>query len=494
MCSGSGNLNSMGLAVAEATLQTTVGSIGPLASRVRTLERAVASNRQERDRLRSARAPLGDTIDDGLHVIARDARDAKQRWREKYQPDIAPVRSQLDERHRKLGVTQAELSDKRAELNAAYGWRARIFGTAKVDGLRREIAELEARAANEQKDVDESRSELRDKESALQQQLTAEEERERARSAEHRARWHELTSGIDKYGALADEAQAELTPLRERVGLIQFALNEARLCLQAARKNLEREARTPPASQRGSLDGGYDPRSDPGIGSGTPRTADAGRAAQGFDGGVPPTATARGGQPGTPQVALTPPPPPPPPGGVPGVGAIPYCMPNMGVVGYACIPPPSTARPPPQPLAGIPMPGTAGSPGQPRSSGGGPASGPPAAGAVAAPAAPPAAATGGQCDQPLCREMQQINCKSLGRAMGNCDAAGVPSCGRSDFTLAEVKAACFDNMLRRCNQGVAGGTGSSCVKPGADASCAVRAMRVCGCDPATQPQCRGKWN
>ncbi|HVL59465.1 MAG TPA: hypothetical protein VM491_23475, partial [Burkholderiaceae bacterium] len=114
---------------------------------------------------------------------------------------------------------------------------------------------------------------------------------------------------------------------------------------------------------------------------------------------------------------------------------------------------------------------------------------------------PPAGGTTGPaCDPPICREMQVRNCESLGTAIGNCmqAGAGLPSCGRSKFTLAEVKAACYDNMVRRCQQGTSQVAqkltpGNWCAQRGADPSCEVRAQRVCGCNPKTHPACRGKW-
>ncbi len=92
-------------------------------------------------------------------------------------------------------------------------------------------------------------------------------------------------------------------------------------------------------------------------------------------------------------------------------------------------------------------------------------------------------------------EMCQANCRSFGSNYGNCDQAcvGMTKCGRSNFKMAEVKAACYSNMLTRCNQGMAGGSGDWCVRKGSDASCEARAQRVCGCPVATHPQCRGNW-
>jgi len=107
----------------------------------------------------------------------------------------------------------------------------------------------------------------------------------------------------------------------------------------------------------------------------------------------------------------------------------------------------------------------------------------------------PTASTGGQCDAPPCREICQANCRSLERAVGNCDVActGQPSCGRSNFKLGEVKAACYENVLRRCNQGRSGRSGGWCVGVGAQKTCEKRAEYICGCDPAKNPQCGGTW-
>ena len=111
----------------------------------------------------------------------------------------------------------------------------------------------------------------------------------------------------------------------------------------------------------------------------------------------------------------------------------------------------------------------------------------------ATPQTPPA--TGAQCSAPLCLEMCQKNCESFMASYGDCSKSclGLKSCGLSNFKLKEVKAACYLNMLTRCNQGMAGGSGGWCVKKGADASCEARAQRVCGCPVATHPQCKGEW-
>ncbi len=171
-------------------------------------------------------------------------------------------------------------------------------------------------------------------------------------------------------------------------------------------------------------------------------------------------------------------------------------------------PPVTVAGTPTAPGGGVPgtPPGTTGTAGTPgTATPAAPGTGRPGTPTAPAtpPATPPTAASGAACDAPLCREMQVINCRSLGTPIGNCEQAGagsndkstpgVPSCGRSNFKLAEVKAACYANMLARCNQGMSGRTGNWCVQKGADPSCEARAMRVCGCDAATHPRCGGKW-
>jgi hypothetical protein len=92
-------------------------------------------------------------------------------------------------------------------------------------------------------------------------------------------------------------------------------------------------------------------------------------------------------------------------------------------------------------------------------------------------------ASGAQCSQPLCYQPGQQGCIS----------GPLPN-------QKGWEAACYANMLSRCNAGEAGATGATCVHKGADASCAVRARRVCAemsgnapvgpaCGPATQGKC-----
>jgi hypothetical protein len=66
-------------------------------------------------------------------------------------------------------------------------------------------------------------------------------------------------------------------------------------------------------------------------------------------------------------------------------------------------------------------------------------------------------------------------------------------CSGSSYTLAQVKAACYQNALLRCQQGQAGRTGGSCVGVGAEGTCDKKALTICGCDPVRNPQCRGEW-
>ena len=65
------------------------------------------------------------------------------------------------------------------------------------------------------------------------------------------------------------------------------------------------------------------------------------------------------------------------------------------------------------------------------------------------------------------------------------------ACPKSSYKLAEVKPACYDNILTRCKQGQAGWGGDWCVGPGADKTCEARAQQVCKC--GDKPACRGNW-
>ena len=61
----------------------------------------------------------------------------------------------------------------------------------------------------------------------------------------------------------------------------------------------------------------------------------------------------------------------------------------------------------------------------------------------------------------------------------------------TSYKVAEVKAACYDNILTRCEQGQAGWGGDWCVGPGADKTCEARAQQICKC--GNKPGCRGEW-
>jgi hypothetical protein len=107
--------------------------------------------------------------------------------------------------------------------------------------------------------------------------------------------------------------------------------------------------------------------------------------------------------------------------------------------------------------------------------------------------AQPPPASGAQCSAPLCRQMSQANCERLGGP--NCAnmAASLPSCPgfpaspigpltkaqQAQLAPEKVRAACYSNMLLRCQQGEAGGTGGFCVRKGGEPSCEVRAQRSC---------------
>jgi len=64
-------------------------------------------------------------------------------------------------------------------------------------------------------------------------------------------------------------------------------------------------------------------------------------------------------------------------------------------------------------------------------------------------------------------------------------------CPKASYKLAEVKAACYDNILTRCKQGQAGWGGQWRVGPGADKTCEARAQQICKC--GDKPACRGNW-
>jgi len=65
------------------------------------------------------------------------------------------------------------------------------------------------------------------------------------------------------------------------------------------------------------------------------------------------------------------------------------------------------------------------------------------------------------------------------------------NCPKTSYKVAEVKAACYDNILTRCKQGQAGWGGDWCVGPGADKTCEARAQQICKC--GNKPGCRGEW-
>jgi RHS repeat-associated protein len=174
----------------------------------------------------------------------------------------------------------------------------------------------------------------------------------------------------------------------------------------------------------------------------------------------PPTGSTAGGEPGRiPWQGLVPGQKPPmgqkpPTGGGP---CPPGCHLRPDGSGCHC---PQTAGPTPGPTGG---PATLGTPQKPPGPGIG----------------SPAVASGQNCDPPLCTRRGQTDCQE-------------PRLG-PDPKPGDWEKKCYENMLRRCNQGMSGRTGGWCVRKGADASCEARAERVCGCDPVMNPRCGGKW-
>jgi hypothetical protein len=266
-------------------------------------------------------------------------------------------------------------------------------------------------------------------------------------------------------------------------------------------------AGTQPGGASTGTGSGYDPRKDPGMGGSAP--PGAGQAGGGFGGGVPGSGGDSGNKPGGlgggivagqgPYQA---------PAGGDTTGPAPTTPP--GIVVSPPILPPGAPPPPPGPPGpgqrtgpGSRPPGTGQGTGTSRPPGTGPGSvpgtppappGTPPVIAQTPPASPPAST--GQCDPPLCREMCQKNCESISSSLGGSCASACSTmspCGSSNFTLAQVKAACYGNILTRCNQGKSGRTGGWCVGVGADGTCEKRALSICGCDPITHPQCGGKW-
>lgn len=478
LCASAGNLNRIGLMAAEATLNGISGStINPLITDIKIKENEIVASTGHRDRYLAQRAPMGDSVDVGSGLIAREAEQAKQRWNDQYRDELQRLGASADEEQAKYSAQEAEVTRKRSEYNTANTWLATFFRRDRLKQLAAELAALEKSLAAQRATRDDAQGALAERRGALNQQLAAEDESRNRRLAEHRARWDALTAEYEKYRDRVNLAGRERAKLQGDLAALQLGITEARKCLKSARANLDRGS-----SQRGSADG-YDPRSDPGSGSSEPRLGDAGRVTEGFGAGVP-APTTSGSRGGEPQVAMTPPISP----STAGQGTIPYCppnlgMPNTGVLGYACLPAPSTQRAPPQPGTVIPFPGTQpapmgrgdskpphgpggsvpSTPGKPPTAAANPPTtvGPSAPGPASGPLAPPASSSAA-CTLPLCTNASQkpgVNCQAWS----------------GDFMTE-----CVRNMTQRCMEGTAQGrTGDWCVRKNSADQCASHARSVC---------------
>ncbi|MDE2179887.1 MAG: hypothetical protein KGJ40_03445 [candidate division NC10 bacterium] len=142
---------------------------------------------------------------------------------------------------------------------------------AQRDQLQKEIADETAKRDASQSDILDFRAWIQNRDQQLATDIAPLIDKGR----QLQARIQDAQAAVDAASQDYNAAQAT----SDKVGMAAMALQD---CIKAALQALD----TPPPSQRGSTDG-YDPRTDPGMGGGTPNIPGAMGAGQQFLGSAP---------------------------------------------------------------------------------------------------------------------------------------------------------------------------------------------------------------
>ena len=453
----------LSLAAADATINLSDGTLANEVQALANLEGELKSKQRNRDEYAEKIAQMGGSAQAGAPFIRRDAEAAKQAWRNQYQAPLGALRTAHAQAIASVASISQDIASTQQELDAENNkpWLGR--SSSVIARLEQKIVALNGQLPAAKQAQADGLRDLNEKVAELKSLTDAEDRSAQEKIAANTAQFNLIKGRYDSYKQDVTVFTDSLRKRQGELGKRQFALNEARNCVKTARNPTKASPPTASPSPGGSPP--YDPRTDAGDGGkkSPGDSAAASNAGSEFEGGVPNTGRGRGG----PAVVATQGPnyqgvPPPPPGGPlpPGLGGtMPYgpMIAGAGVLGYP-VPPtlgnrvplttggtvtgptgPNTPPPPP-PTTGTKVPSKPATP--------------------TTPAVPPVAAAGGECRKPTCSRDGQTDCESV--PIG------------TDWT-----AACYANMLSRCNQGMAGATGATCVHRGADPSCEVRAKRVC---------------